>query len=112
MNTIRPSAAQTAFSWNILLRQRQGAAAAHALLLALLGLLLAVSGVAADDSPFLTAPGGQWQHDDTTYFSISYIARDPVAPQVDLYKKIADPVYEMETNIFDGSRLVPRPVPI
>ena len=112
MNTTRPSAAQTAFFWNILLRQRQGAAAAHALLLALLGLLLAVSGVAADDSPFLTAPGGQWQHDDTTYFSVSYIARDPVAPQVDIYKKLADPVYEMETNIFDGSQLVPRPVPI
>ncbi len=84
----------------------------RAFLPALLGVLLVVSSVAADDSPFLTAPGGQWQHDDTTYFSISYIQRDAVAPQVDLYKKIVDPVYEMETNIFDGSRLVPRPVPL
>lgn len=84
----------------------------RAVVFALLGLLLIVPGVAADDSPFLTAPGGPWQHDDTTYFSINYLKRDPVAAQVDLYKKIADPVYEMETNIFDGSQLVPRPVPI
>ncbi|MHB8647238.1 MAG: gluzincin family metallopeptidase, partial [Thermomicrobiales bacterium] len=84
----------------------------RALLLALFALLLSVPGVAADTSSFLTAPGGPWQHDDTTYFSINYIARDPVAPQADIYKTIADPVYDMETNIFDGSRLVPQPVPI
>lgn len=112
-NNTRPPAAHTAILRNTLLRPRRGGAvAARALLLALLGLLLTLSGVAADDSPFLTAPGGQWQHDDTTYFSISYIKRDPVAAQADLYKKIADPVYEMETNIFDGAQLVPRPVPI
>lgn len=87
-------------------------AVAYALLLALLGLLLSVPGVEAEDVTFLTAPGGPWQHDDTTYYSINYISRDVVAPQVDIYKKIADPVYEMETNIFDGSQLVPRPVPI
>ncbi|MDQ2785337.1 MAG: hypothetical protein M3Y58_10090 [Chloroflexota bacterium] len=85
---------------------------AYALLLALLGSLLIVPGVAAEDATFLTAPGGPWQHDDTTYFSINYIRRDAVAAQVAIYKQIADPVYEMETNIFDGSQLVPRPVPL
>ncbi len=79
-------------------------------------MLLIAPGVAAEDSPFLAAPGGPWQHDDTTYFQINYLQRDPVAAQVDLYKKIADPVYEMETNIFDpagvASQFVPRPVPI
>jgi len=75
-------------------------------------MLLLVPSVAADDTPFLTAPNSLWPHDDTTYFSMYYITRDPVAPQADIYKKIADPVYEMETNIFDGSQFVPRPVPI
>jgi hypothetical protein len=117
MNNIRPPAAPSAIFWNTLLRRfSRPAAGTRALLLALLGMLLIVPGVAADDPPFLAAPGGQWQHDDTTYFSISYINRDPVAAQVEIYKKIADPVYEMETNIFDpsgvASRLVPRPVPI
>ncbi len=113
MNTTRPPAAHTALLWNTLLRrQRRGMIVIYALLLALLGALLIVPGVAAEDATFLTAPGGPWQHDDTTYFSVNYIKRDAVAAQVDIYKKIADPVYEMETNIFDGSRLIPRPVPI
>lgn len=113
MNITRPPAAQTALFWNTLLRRQcRGMVVAYALLLALLGSLLVVPGVGAEDATFLTAPGGPWQHDDTTYFSINSIKRDAVAAQADIYKKIADPVYEMETNLFDGSQLVPRPVPI
>ncbi|MCA1668974.1 MAG: hypothetical protein LC793_16595 [Thermomicrobia bacterium] len=113
MNITRRPAAPTALLWITLLRrQRRGMAVARALVIALLGLLLIVPGVGAEDAAFLTAPGGPWQHEDTTYFSINYLTRDAVAAQADLYKKIADPVYEMETNIFDGAQLVPRPVPL
>lgn len=74
---------------------------ARALLLALLVALLLVPSVAADDSPFLTAPGGPWQYNETTQdFSIYAAQREAVAPQIELYKKIADPVYEMESGIF------------
>jgi hypothetical protein len=74
---------------------------ARALLLALLVALLLVPSVAADDSPFLTAPGGPWQYNETTQdFSIYASQRDPVAPQIDIYKKIADGAYEMESGIF------------
>ncbi len=115
MTDNRPPAASTALLWNTLLgfRSRAGAIIARALLLALLATVMIVPPVAADDSPFLTAPGGPWQYSETTqYFGIYASQRDPVAAQVDIYKQIADRVYETETNIFDGSRLVPRPVPI
>ncbi len=79
--------------------------------LALLAMLLLVPSVAADDSPFLAAPGGPWQYNETTQdFSIYAAQRDPVAPQMDLYKKIADPVYEMEAGIFGVS--LPLKVPM
>lgn len=113
MNNTRTAAAADALLWNTLLpRSRHGTGIVRALLLGLLGLFLTVPGVAADNASFLTAPGGQWQHEDTTYFSVSYTNRAAVAPQAEIYKTIADPVYEMETSIFDGSQLVPRPVPI
>ena len=113
MNTTRFPAAPAALLWNTFLRRSM---TVRALTLALLALLLTVPGVAADDSPFLPAPGGQWQHDETTYFWINYIKRDAVAAQADIYKQIADPVFDMETNIFDSlgvkTQLVAQPVPI
>lgn len=107
MNNTRLPAARPAFLWNTLLRRRLVATLALALLTAL---LLAPS-VAADDSPFLTAPGGPWQYNETTQdFSIYTARRDPVAAQLEIYKKIADPVYEMESGIFGAS--LPLKVPI
>src|SRR5438552_1995236 len=97
MNNTRPLAARTALLRNTLLRrQRRNMMRVRALLLGLL-----VPSVAADDSPFLTAPGGPWQYNETTQdFSIYASQRDPVAPQIDTFKKIADPAYEMESGIF------------
>lgn len=113
MTKLRPPAAQPAFLCITLQRrQRRGAVAARALLLALLAMLMVVPSVAADDPPLLAAPGGPWQHDDTTSFAISYIQRDRVAPQIDLYKKIADRAYEMETGIFGSTQGLDRPVPL
>src|SRR5438067_3975755 len=102
MNNTRPLAARTALLRNTLLRrQRRSMMRVRALLLGLLVTLLLVPSVAADDSPFLTAPGGPWQYNETTQdFSIYASQRDPVAPQIDTFKKIADPAYEMESGIF------------
>jgi hypothetical protein len=44
------------------------------------------------------------------HFAITYIQRDPVAAQVDTYKKIADGVFDMETDIF--GTMLPQPVPV
>jgi hypothetical protein len=111
-NTIRPLAARTALLWNTLLRrQRHPALMARALALVLLAMLPLASSVAADDSPFLTAPGGPWQYNETTQdFSIYAAQRDPVAAQMDIYKQIADPAYTMESDIFGAS--LPLKVPM
>lgn len=74
-------------------------------------MLLLMPSVAADDSPFLTAPGGPWQYNETTQdFSIYASQRDPVAPQLEIYKKVADRVYEMESGIFGYS--LPLKIPM
>ena len=68
---------------------------------------------ATDQSALLAAPGGPWQPGELTpkqRFAITYSQREPVAAQVDLYKKIADDAYEMETNIFGAT--LPQPVPL
>lgn len=112
MNTTRTSAA-TAASFGNIRMWRPAAQPARAFLVALLALLLAIPSVAADDTPFLTAPGGPWQANETTqYFSLYAAQRDPVAALLDTYKKIADPVYDMETNIFGSTQGLARPVPI
>lgn len=86
---------------------------AGGLALALLALLLAVPSVAADDAITLAAPGGPWQYSETTqYFAIYAAQRGVAAPQFDIYKKIADPVYDMETNIFGSTQGLARPVPL
>jgi hypothetical protein len=111
-NNTRTPAARTALLWNTFLRRQcHGAMMARVAALALLATLLLASSVAADDSPFLTAPGGPWQYNETTQdFTIYAAQHDPVAPQLDIYKQIADPVYEMESGIFGVS--LPLKVPM
>ncbi len=86
---------------------------ALALCVALVAPCLPVAADDAADPTLLAAPGGPWQPGELTpkqHFTITYIQREPVAAQVDTYKKIADDAYEMESNIF-GTTL-PQPVPI
>lgn len=74
---------------------------------------LPVAADEADQSTLLAAPGGPWQPAELTpkqRFAITYSQREPVAAQVDTYKKIADDAYEMETSIFGAT--LPQPVPI
>src|SRR5438105_2045798 len=94
-------------------RHPPGAVPARAFFVALLTTLLVVSSVAADDTPFLTAPGGPWQYNESSQYFLLYAPqRDVAAAQFDIYKKIADPVYEMETNIFGSTQGLARPVPV
>jgi hypothetical protein len=85
-----------------------------ALVAVLVALLAPAAPAAADDTPpLLAAPGGPWQPPEVTlkqHFAITYIQRDPVAAQVDTYKKIADGVFDMETDIF--GTMPPQPVPV
>jgi hypothetical protein len=85
-----------------------------ALIAVLLALIVPTMPARADDTPpLLAAPGGPWQQPEVTlkqHFAITYIQREPVAAQVDTYRKISDAVFDMETDIF--GTMLPQPVPI
>src|SRR5262249_24725563 len=94
--------------------QRGKRLALLALVALLLVLVMPAVAVRADAAPpFLAAPGGPWQPPEVTlkqHFAFTYIQREPVAAQVDTYKKMADAVYDMETDIF--GTMLPQPVPV